>query len=107
MVVTLPVSFAVTLAYFVMLYRFKNVIAKNHPEVWAQERQSARPLESWAQPAYRILKKTKSESGGDYRPSNEARKYAGITRKLLYIGAVAFFCFLFSSLALTFVAPMK
>jgi hypothetical protein len=107
MLISLPVTFALAVVYFVYLYRFKVAIASDHAETWNKERKNSRPLESWVQSAYRILKRVKVGSLDGEKLSSRSALYARKSSRLLLFGVFAFMLFITSSLALTFVDPMR
>ena len=107
MLISLAITFVLAIAYFVYLYRLKVAIASDHAEAWSKEKANSRPLESWVQSVYRILKRVKGGSLDGEILSSRSAFYAGRASRLLFIGVISFMFFLSSSLALTFVDPMR
>ncbi|MGG6462356.1 hypothetical protein [Solilutibacter silvestris] len=97
-VIAIPVTFGFAIAYFSALNDFKKTLSDEMPDVWRAARGNARPLESWAPTAYKLLEKFK---GGQIegKPASENLKAAHRKAKFyLYAGAISFMCLLFSAL---------
>ena len=107
MLISLAVTFVSAIVYFVYLYLLKGAIASDHVKVWNKEKKNSRPLESWVQSIYRISKRVKGGSLDGEILSSRAAFYARRASRLLFFGVISFIFFIFSSLALTFIDPMK
>lgn len=107
MLISLPMTFALAVVYFVYLYRLKVAIANDHAEAWNRERRNSRPLDSWAQSVYRILKRVRFGSLDGEVLSPQSASCARRASQMLLFGVVALMFFVSTSLALTFVDPMK
>lgn len=92
---SLPVLFLSAIAYFAALYKYKELLVEELPDVWNAARSKARPLESWMPTAYKLLQRNKI---GTDEGSIELRALRKKAVLFLYIAAISFIVFLFASL---------
>ncbi|HET8899424.1 MAG TPA: hypothetical protein VFN09_11695 [Rhodanobacteraceae bacterium] len=102
--VALPLSFGAAIAYFMALFRFKNSVVADSPDLWIEEKKYGRPLESWAQPAYRILVKSSHGNEVGSRLSDRAKTLGRTARRWLYIGMASILTFICASIGFSFIS---
>jgi hypothetical protein len=90
--------FGFGIAYFIELHGFKTRLVKELPEVWNLERARARPMESWAPTAYKLMQRTKQGMLEGHQTSLELEASRLSAVKLLYTTVSCFMVLLFSSL---------
>lgn len=99
-ITSLPMMFILGCAYFFALRVYRDQLVIFHPDIWADERMRSRPLESWVQPSYRLLVRTKQGMIGDLAICKEVVSARSRAVKLLYATATCCMTFLIASLLL-------
>lgn len=86
-------------AYFFALHDFKKQVVEEIPNLWVAARAAARPLESWAPIAYRLLQKCRNGSIDGHQLSVSLVAAHKKARALLYVTAVLFMLFIVVALS--------
>ncbi|MGO4550255.1 hypothetical protein AB4059_04020 [Lysobacter sp. 2RAF19] len=83
-ILSLPLMFGFAIAYFIELHGFNTRLVKELPEVWTLERARARPMESWAPTAYKLMQRTKGGVLDGHPVSSELEASRLSAVKMLY-----------------------